>query len=452
MLKYKDDKGEWVEYRIPAHSVETKNGLTVQQEFDKNKKEVNKITQTIKQLEANGGNAGYVISPSGVKFKLCVTDSGQLYTAMMKMPRVDIIGSLNGIGKDKPVWAELKYTGEKSFHKKVQIEIQGNTSANFPKKNYTFDLYEMDGETSCKVVFRDWVATDSFHLKANWIDATHARNVLNARWAKQIFPSLPMGARGVVDGFPVEVYLNNQFHGIYTWNLKQNKALFQMDKNNENHLMYRADYHDGAGSFANWSNEDIHRVWENRIPKKITEHTKLARMIKWVGEASNEEFKANISKYLDLDSCINYYVMMDIMYLPDNRCKNMTLATWDGNIWFPIFYDIDTSWGLYWDGGSTYSATSQIEKGSRLWDKLVDNFGDQIKARYIELRQSIFTKTNIINEFEIFANIIGIENYKKDQAKWTGIPSKEYGIDFIKDWINKRFAFLDAKYEITLDD
>lgn len=474
MIKYKNEAGEWVEYKASASSVTTKTGVTVQRELDKNKqgisnnkqeisankkeidknkKAIYKTTEAIRQLEADGGNIGYITSPSGTKFKLCVTDSGELYTTMMKIPRVDIIGSLSGIGKDRPVTVELKYDGEKQFHKKAKLEWQGNSSIGYSKKNYSVDLLELDGVTKCKMTFRNWVSTDSFHLKANWIDSTHARNVLNARWAKKMFDvTYPTGGRCVIDGFPVEVYLNDQFQGIYTWNLKQGKDLFQMDKSNPNHLMYRSEDHSGAGSFANLTTSEVNRVWQNRIPKQITDHTKLIRMIQWVGTASNDEFKANISQYLDLTSCINYYVMMDLMFLPDNRCKNMTLATWDGLVWYPIFYDLDTSWGLYWDGASTYPATKELLTGSKLWDKLVANFGDEIKARYIEVRKSIFTKTNIINEFEAFAKEIGEDNYKKDQTKWTGIPSKNYGIPFIKNWINERFAYLDKKYGVTFDD
>lgn len=445
-FKYKNDTGAWKNLKLPASMIETNNKSDVQ-------KELAKHDEAIKQLSVNNSNAGYIISPSGINFKLCVTDSGELYTTMMKIPKVDIIGSLSGIGKDKPVWAELRYEGETSFHKKIKAEWQGSTSISFPKKNYGIDLYELDGTTKCELSFRDWPSTDSFHLKANWIDATHARNILCARWAKQIWRSpLPNGARGFVDGFPVELYLNGEYQGIYTWNLKQNKELFKMDKKNENHLMYRADFHEGSGSFSDWSNADIQKVWKNRIPKGVTEHTKLARVIEWVATASDNDFKTNIHQYFDLQSCIDYYVMMQIMYLQDNRRKNMTMATWDGNVWYPVFYDLDTSWGLHWNGQSTFLPETPIEEDSILWEKLARNFEDQIKSRYIELRRTVFTKTNIVNQFQIFENIVGKENYVKDQTKWTGIPSKNFGIPFIENWVNTRFTYFDKKYGVTLDD
>lgn len=76
----------------------------------------------------------------------------------------------------------------------------------------------------------------------------------------------------------------------------------------------------------------------------------------------------------------------------------------------------------------------------------------EIRAKYIELRGSVFTKSNIINEFQTFADIIGEENYALDQGKWTGIPSKNYGIPFMKNWIDERFAYLDQKYNVVLED
>lgn len=446
MFKYKNEEGIWLEYKLPAKSVLNENSNTTLQET------INKQTEEINTLKASGGKAGYVTSPSGINYKLCVTDDGQLFTQSLALPKVNIIGSLDGIGADRKVWAELEYEGEVQFRYKIKIEWQGNSSLAYPKKNFGITLYDND-ENKTTLSIRGWDATSDFHLKANYIDATHARNVLNARWAKLIQGKpFPNNARGVIDGFPVKLYRNGEFYGIYTWNLKQDTTLFQMSKSNPDHLMYRAEYHDGAGSFQNWSNSDIQRVWENRIPKGVTTHTKLARMIEWVATADDNEFRNNIHKYLDLQACLVYYTMMEIMYLPDNRCKNMTLATWDGLVWYPIFYDLDTSWGLHWNGGSTYSATSEIDEGSALWDKLKVNFAEEIRAKYIELRSSVFTKSNIINEFQAFANIIGEENYALDQGKWTGIPSKNYGIPFMKNWIDERFAYLDQKYNVVLED
>lgn len=61
------------------------------------------------------------------------------------------------------------------FKKNIVLDGQGNSSMNFEKKNASIDLFDTsvynnkgvlgEGDT-LKIKFGDWVAFDSFHLKA----------------------------------------------------------------------------------------------------------------------------------------------------------------------------------------------------------------------------------------------------------------------------------------------
>jgi hypothetical protein len=39
----------------------------------------------------------------------------------------------------------------------------------------------------------------------------------------------------------------------------------------------------------------------------------------------------------------------------DSRAKNLMMATWDNEIWYPIFYDMDTMLGLNNYGYNKYN-------------------------------------------------------------------------------------------------
>jgi hypothetical protein len=65
-----------------------------------------------------------------------------------------------------------------------------------------------------------WGKTNKYVLKANWIDYSHARNIVCANvWSEMIknrddYNDLPVELRespnnGAIDGFPVFVYYNN---------------------------------------------------------------------------------------------------------------------------------------------------------------------------------------------------------------------------------------------------
>ena len=111
------------------------------------------------------------------------------------------------------------------------------------------------------------------------------------------------------------------------------------------------------------------------------------------------KFGAEFEDWFDKEYCEIYYIMTELLLCYDSRGKNLMLATWGphkegGNdIWYPIFYDIDTQLGVnnsgvpYWDyyeeasENNTFSTSDSI-----LWNNLWSTDANNIKARYGELR------------------------------------------------------------------
>ena len=67
-------------------------------------------------------------------------------------------------------------------------------------------------------------------MKANWIDRTHARNVVSAKLAGRMQEKygllMESPNHGAVDGFPVEIYNNGKFYGLYTFNIPKDTWQF----------------------------------------------------------------------------------------------------------------------------------------------------------------------------------------------------------------------------------
>ena len=113
----------------------------------------------------------------------------------------------------------------------AEIKAQGNSSMSYPKKNQTVKLFrDADCTEKLKVDFKGWGAQNKHVYKANWIDLSHARNVVSARlWADVVksragYENLPELLRtspnqGAVDGFPVKVYAAGVYQGRYTLNI-----------------------------------------------------------------------------------------------------------------------------------------------------------------------------------------------------------------------------------------
>lgn len=169
---------------------------------------------------------------------------GELSEEMAGKPRVYIDGVIPTTKDD--VLAELTYEhGTERWHAYVEIKCQGSSSMSYPKKNFTVKLYEDEARTikMNRKMFGWPVTSNKFVLKANYIDHTHARNIVNARlWGEVVasrpdYDTLPEELRnspnnGAIDGYPIIVYTNGTYKGLYTWNIGKDPWMVGMDEDN----------------------------------------------------------------------------------------------------------------------------------------------------------------------------------------------------------------------------
>ena len=184
-------------------------------------------------------------------------------------------------------------------------------------------------------------------------------------------------------------------------------------------------------------------------------------MVKFVMTSSDSEFKANLNNYIDVNSLIDYSLYGLISTGLDAFGKNQLYMTYDGTKWFAGMYDMDSTWGLWWNGQSFVSNSYSREEfedykngskqGNLLYIRLQKLFIPQLKARYTELRQTIFTYPYLVNKFEEFIQICPQDIVKEDYANttangaYTGIPSKTTNnIQQLRANIDARLTYVDS--------
>lgn len=363
----------------------------------------------------------------------------------------------------------LYYSKTLKFKAYATLKVQGNSSTNFPKKNYTLKLYSDEARTEkLKIDFMGWGKQYKFVLKANWIDITHSRNIVGARLWRQIcetrldtLPTLLQESPriGCVDGFPIKVYVNGTYYGRYSWNIPKDKWAFNMDDDLEEHTVLCGESNDkGVASVYAQSSDSINGTyWSDEIhdtpPASVV--TAWNRVLKFVNESTDEDFKAHIDEYIDLQSVIDYWCFHPLMGNTDAYGKNQLMITYDLVRWFIHSYDMDQFWGLDWNGNIAYAYDSGhpiiVAQYNNLILKLLRNFPDEITERYWELRGSVLSLENIINEVERWTDICSSELVAEDYAKttgngaFTGIPSaRTNNIQQIREWLVKRAALMDT--------
>ena len=338
-------------------------------------------------------------------------------------------------------------TKEHTYH--ATIKVQGSSSLRYSKKNYTIEFFDDRAHENKSAVDVGWGAENEYCLKANWIDKTHSRNVVTAKLAAEVQAKYGImeeaPCNGLIDGFPVEVYINDEFHGIYTWNIPKAAWMFGMDEANPNHIVMcgedwepAATFHD-LPNFSSWSVE--------AGPENEETLDKFTRLSNFIINSSDEEFKENFDKYLDLDATLNYHILVEFAYLPDNCGKNMLVVTYDGETWAPSLYDLDTSWGAYWDGSQLWDYKNELTSFStnNLGRRVEELFAQELHDRYFELREEILTKEHVLDLFNAFNARISAEMKNREVERW-GDEIPGYEINQIEDYLDSVIQRLDQKY------
>ena len=353
----------------------------------------------------------------------------------------------------------------------ANIKWQGSSSLSYDKKNFTIKLYEDDTKAvKQKVNMNNWGNQNKFCLKANYIDHSHARNIISAKiWSEIVssrsdYSTLPQELREspnncAIDGFPVKVTVNGVYQGIYTWNIPKDAWMFNMDDTNPNHAVLCAEINNnGNNNLSNAcefrENANINGAdWSLEIPDILNNNIKVSfnELINCIKNTTDNQFIYNIEKYLDIQSAIDYYIFQYYICGLDGLAKNLIMMTYDGIKWLCSSYDMDSTFGLYFDGSkfvnSNYQCPEQYqETNSLLWQRIEKCFAKQLKERYTKLRTNILSVEHITKLFNDFMSIIGNELYAKDLEVYPSIPQGNINhLQQITDFVTARSAYVDSE-------
>ena len=361
------------------------------------------------------------------------------------------------------------------------LKVQGNSSTAYNKKNFTITFYEDAECTTKKKINFGWGAQSKYVLKANWIDITHSRNIIGARlWGDVVksrddYESIPELLKtspnhGAVDGFPVKFYGNNVYWGRYTMNIPKDAWMTNMDKTNPQHLILCGENYNEAlfRAPARWDETDWTDELHDEVPTELL--ARFNELVSFVMNSSDDDFKAGIGNYVDLRSVFDYYVFGLLICNLDGFGKNHIWLSYDGNKFIASAYDMDSTFGLYWDGSQMLSATyarSSYEDmvsgrlGNLLYIRIVDNFLTELQATYNRLvdNNGPMSYVSVLNRFEDFINIAPQSLVQEDYASTTGngactgIPSTSTNnIQQIRSWYSARLSYVKASLGVIADE
>ena len=403
------------------------------------------------------------------------------------------------------------------FKKNIIMNAQGNSSMVLIKKNGAIDIfdssvYDAKGNkgkgNSFGIQFGNWVAQDSFHLKAFYNDFFKGCSFVVYQIANEVMESygiakdrpwkralignyigtgqegksindislqIDNGARCMPDGFPCIVYLNGDFYGIYTFALKKHRDNYHMKKKEGKHIHLdgtNIDFFNGKidwGGFEvrnpkdsemcctilkegtseylpysggkellgddaeHYNPENKAHVLSNKVKRSIEKLSKRCQEVNAL--SSNEEKKAYLEKYFDVDSILDYILVATAVHDTDGGYANYQWITYDGEKWFVCNYDKDRSFG----NGTEYMEQA-ITTGGWIYQNVTifklfeDLFSTELKEKWNSyVKKGIFTYDNFIGKINKWVQRIGQDNYIKEYSRWNQAPCNR------DDNVNRKF-------------
>lgn len=323
------------------------------------------------------------------------------------------------------------------------IKMQGNSTTMWAKKNQTVKLYtDADCTEKLKIDFKAWGKQNKFVIKAYWNDITQTRDIVSVRLesdcakTRSDYETMPEQLRtspnmGAVDGFPVLVWAAGIYQGRYMWNIPKDKWMNNMDDELEtNCMLVSEDYNSGCFRApakideSDWTDE-IH----DTVPASIK--TRWNEIITFVQTATDDEFKANLGNYFNVNSLVDRHLMGLYSCDYDGYGKNQRYDTYDGQVWYAVPYDKDGTWGCYWNGSKVlpsdygrnqyedYTSTQSDGSGNLLFIRLEQLFWPEMQNRWAELKAGPLSIANTINRFRELYDITPPYLREEDYASTT---------------------------------
>lgn len=383
---------------------------------------------------------------------------------------------------------EVRYSFQGISGVLEKIKIQGHTSQGFPKKNYSIKF-------SQSIELKEgWGSHKSYVIKADWVDFSQMRNEIGAKiWGQirktrivvdrdtlvdgnnsqlvnasgdtfagettQAFANLNFGS---IDAYPIFVVINGVYWGLYSMATPKDDWIANMGNGNHE-AMISAENHGLVTGFkqkttpdasGNLNGEDfaIEYVSDEDAQAWVTQKLNAAIDACLAHYDDDATYVSEISKHIDLDSAIDYYIFSALTANLDGTTKNFLLDCWhQADPWHFAAYDMDATFGNNWDGKHIFASSHQpnfegFANNSRLMEVIYKHDKQALINRYQELRKGPLSESNLHDTISDYAIKIPKAAYDYEAKRWPSRPGTVLNnAQQILSWINERLNYLDQK-------
>jgi CotH kinase protein/Ricin-type beta-trefoil lectin domain len=370
--------------------------------------------------------------------------------------------------------------------KNMGIEFRGSTAQAYPKKPYSVKIGTAENwAIGLDVKLLDMRKDSDWILDAAYRDQIFVRNIVSHDIFRALRPSAYLDEAGFakgqssIRGYLAEVIQNESYQGVYVLEEKPDRKLYdlkkitvptdangiaqwnQVDFNNPENgsVLYKAD--DGDRVFYDSTSVTINFEQDYPKPKDVVRWEPLLEFVSFVATSSDQDFIAGIGSRIDIDSVVDWWLLVDASNAEDNMKKNFYLAKSGSGKFFMATWDHDASFGMDWEGNfapyalseSLLESESQYHQNNlirRLIELPATGFNSKLKARWNGLQSSVFNKANLVARFEGYSAEARKGGAQvRNQFRWPGTGGAGVGdvrlgtAQFINDTLAARLPILD---------
>lgn len=365
------------------------------------------------------------------------------------------------------------------------IQVQGQSSQRWPKKNYTIKFNEP------VELVKEWGLADKYVLKADYTDFSHQRyetaaemwktirrsristdvssfndnnqrllvNNSNDVFVGQISQQLSTFAAGAPVMTPVFVVINGKYHGLYRLMLKEGTQISGMGYGNHEAILSANDRRGGATGFK--AHTDIDNDGNIGGVQWELAYASDEDNTKWLADKFNAAVNVlnspgatvdDVAEQFDLGSMIDYLIFSVVISNSDGIGKNLTLNAYHQNTPFVVSaYDLDSTFGNDWHGLPTFDAndfsvnyiTSQDNLAKFIWEKM----HDEVVKRYKTLRNGILNEDTLYMLVDKKGAVIPKAAFDYEAKLWPSTPSTSiYDANQLKQRIHFQLMEADKQF------
>ena len=353
--------------------------------------------------------------------------------------------------------ATLTINGNPTTYKNVEIKGRGNTTWEKIKKPYQIkfenkeNLFNLGNE-------KKWI------LLANFLDPTSLRNDI-AFYLEKI-----LDENFMLSGAFTELYIDNNYRGLYYLTEKVEISKSRINLDDPFDIIVELDNLYGKDPSCHYDNYQKNCFVIKGSVNADNEETSIEQFLhsfNSLGIAIKHKDWDEIQNLIDVDSFAKYYLLNEFAVNPDSYSTSLFMYTQNGKIHAGPGWDFDFALGnniwsvegidqnVFLSPFETMALKNYLNKGIPHLDTVSTFFYDLLDVPEFETRvKEIYQETLSGHGEELLEYIKSQAEYIKpaamrDQERWKLKTNFDEEVDYLIDWVAKRYDHFEQTYGAT---